>query len=83
MGVNQRARKAPWQLFSVFTLAILMIGCATQSGPPLSSLATLGGLPKGMAQIVVVRQEPHPAWPGATRRDFTPHQDGRIISGRA
>lgn len=57
MGANQRGRGAPWQLFSAFTLATLLIGCATQSGPPLSSMATLGGPPKGMARIVVVRQE--------------------------
>jgi hypothetical protein len=37
--------------------ATAVAGCVTQSGPPLSSLATVGGPPKGMARIVVVRQE--------------------------
>jgi uncharacterized protein DUF2846 len=57
MGANQRGRGAPWQLFSIFALAAVLAGCVTQSGPPLSSLATVGGPPKGMARIVVVRQE--------------------------
>lgn len=55
MGANQRGRRAPWQLFSVFALATPLIGCLTQSGPPLSSLATVGDPPKGIARIVVVR----------------------------
>ena len=57
MGVNERGRSAPWQLLSVFALAAVLAGCVTQSGPPLSSLATLDGPPKGMARIVVVREE--------------------------
>jgi hypothetical protein len=40
-----------------FASAAVVAGCATQSGPPLSSLATVGGPPKGMARVVVVRQE--------------------------
>src|SRR5712691_8344669 len=59
MKANERARHAlsPWQLYPAFGLAAVLLGCATQSGPPLSSLATLGGPPKGMARIVVVRRE--------------------------
>jgi hypothetical protein len=59
MKANQRARRArsSWQFYPAFALAALLIGCATQSGPPLSSLATVGGPPKGMARIVVVRPE--------------------------
>jgi hypothetical protein len=40
-----------------FASAAAVAGCVTQSsGPPLSSLATVGGPPKGTARIVVVRQ---------------------------
>jgi hypothetical protein len=39
------------------TSAAPLLVRATKSGPPLSSLATVGGPPKGMARIVVVRQE--------------------------
>jgi len=59
MKTNQRARRvrSSWQLYPAFALAALLIGCVTQSGPPLSSLATLGGPPKGVARVVVVRRE--------------------------
>jgi hypothetical protein len=59
MGANQGGRRASssWQAHAAFVLAALLAGCVTQSGPPLSSMATLGGPPKGMARIVVVRQE--------------------------
>jgi hypothetical protein len=59
MGANQGGRRAPssWQLYPTFALAAVLAGCVTQSGPPLSSLATVGGPPRGMARIVVVRQE--------------------------
>lgn len=55
-GGVRRARSS-WRLYPAFALAAVLAGCATQSGPPLSSLATVGGPPKGMARIVVVRQE--------------------------
>jgi hypothetical protein len=77
MGANQRGRVAPWQLFCVFALATVLAGCITQSGPPLSSLATVGGPPKGMARIVVVRQEPHSF--GARNRDFPVKLDGEPL----
>jgi hypothetical protein len=59
MRANERARRArsSWQLYPAFGLAAVLLGCATQSGPPLSSLATLDGPPKGMARVVVVRRE--------------------------
>jgi hypothetical protein len=59
MKANERVRRArsSWRLYPVFALAAVLLGCVTQSGPPLSSLATVGGPPKGMARIVVVRQE--------------------------
>ena len=64
MKANQGARRArsSWQLYPAFALAALLIGCATQSGPPLSSLATVGGPPKGMARIVVVREKGFFGW---------------------
>jgi Protein of unknown function (DUF2846) len=52
-----RRARSSWQLYLAFALAAVLAGCVTQSGPPLSSLATVGGPPKGMARIVVVRQE--------------------------
>ena len=52
-----RAARSSGRLCPAFVLAAVLAGCATQSGPPLSSLATVGGPPKGMARIVVVRQE--------------------------
>jgi hypothetical protein len=59
MKANERARRArsSWPLYPAFGLAAVLLGCATQSGPPLSSLATLGAPPKGIARIVVVRPE--------------------------
>jgi hypothetical protein len=59
MKANERARRArsTWQLYPAFGLAAVLLGCVTQSGPPPSSLATLGASPKGMARIVVVRPE--------------------------
>jgi hypothetical protein len=52
-----RRARSSWQLCPAVALAALLVGCATQSGPPLSSLATLGGPPRGMARIVVARRE--------------------------
>jgi hypothetical protein len=52
-----RGARSLWQLCLAFAVAAVLTGCATQSGPPLSSLATVGGPPKGMARIVVVRPE--------------------------
>src|SRR5260221_34858 len=52
-----RRARSPWQLYLAFALAAVLLGCVTQSGPPLSSLATLGGPPRGMARIVAVRRE--------------------------
>jgi hypothetical protein len=59
MKADKRARRprSSWQSYPAFALAAGLAGCVTQSGPPLSSLATVGGPPKGMARIVVVRQE--------------------------
>jgi hypothetical protein len=59
MKANEGARRArsSWQLCTAFSLAAALAGCMTASGPPLSSMATLSGPPKGMARIVVVRQE--------------------------
>jgi Protein of unknown function (DUF2846) len=57
MKTNEGAR-APWRPCAAFALAAVLAGCmTTQSGPPLSSLATVGGPPRGMARIVVVRGE--------------------------
>lgn len=52
-----RAGRSLWQLYPAFALASVLFGCATQSGPPLSSLATLGAPPKATARVVVVRPE--------------------------
>lgn len=59
MQTNGGARRtrSSWQLYPALALATVLIGCAGQSGPPLASLATLGGPPKGMARIVVLRPE--------------------------
>lgn len=59
MNGDERARgaRASWQLYPAFALAAVLFGCATQSGPPLSSLGTLGAPPKAMARVVVVRPE--------------------------
>lgn len=58
MSVNEGGREArpSWRLCAAIVVAAALTGCVTQSGPPLSSLATVGGPPKGMARIVVVRQ---------------------------
>jgi hypothetical protein len=50
------ARSSLW-LCQVLAVAAMLTGCATQSGPPLSSLATMAGPPKGVARVVVVRTE--------------------------
>jgi hypothetical protein len=53
-----RRVRAPWRLCPAFALAAALAGCLTaQSNAPLSSLATVGGPPKGMVRIVVVRGE--------------------------
>jgi Protein of unknown function (DUF2846) len=52
-----RGARSSWRLYPAFTLTVVLAGCAAQSGPPLSALATVGGPPKGMARIVVVRPE--------------------------
>ncbi len=52
-----RAARPAWQLAAAVAVAAALGGCLTQSGPPLSALATVGGPPKGMARIVVVRGE--------------------------
>jgi hypothetical protein len=58
MKADVEARGArSWRLFAVLALAATLTGCATQSGPPLASLATVSGPPKGMARVVVVRGE--------------------------
>jgi hypothetical protein len=59
MKANEEVRGAASsrRLSLAFALAAVLIGCATQGGPPLSSLTTLGAPPTGMARIVVVRQE--------------------------
>ncbi|MBO0755006.1 MAG: DUF2846 domain-containing protein [Bradyrhizobiaceae bacterium] len=49
--------RSSWQLYPAFALAAVLFGCATQSGPPLSSLTTLGAPPKALARVVVVRPE--------------------------
>src|SRR5215468_4053547 len=79
MKANQRARRArsSWPLYPAFALAALLIGCVTQSGPPLSSLATVGGPPKGMARVVVVRQEPRSF--GPRNRDYPIKLDGEPL----
>jgi hypothetical protein len=58
MNTNKGGRRARslWRLYPAFALAAALAGCAT-AGPPLSELARLGGPSKGMARIVVVRQE--------------------------
>ncbi|HLH91706.1 MAG TPA: DUF2846 domain-containing protein [Xanthobacteraceae bacterium] len=53
-----RGARASWRWFAAFVVAAALGGCATDSGTPISSLATVGGLHAGMARIVVVRQEP-------------------------
>jgi hypothetical protein len=59
MKADERVRRArsSWQLYLASALAAVLAGCVTQSGPPLSSLATVDGPPRGMARIVVVRGE--------------------------
>ncbi len=52
-----RAARSAWRVCPAFALAAVLASCAAQSGPPLASLATVGGPPKGMARIVVVRQD--------------------------
>lgn len=49
-----RPRGAWWRLGAASILAAALAGCAT-GGTPLASLATVGGPPRGMARIVVVR----------------------------
>jgi Protein of unknown function (DUF2846) len=58
MNMNEGARRArlSWRLYAAISVAAALGGCLTESGPPLSSLATVSGPPKGMARIVVVRQ---------------------------
>jgi hypothetical protein len=59
MKANEGARgaRSSWQLCTAFSLAAVLTGCMTESGPPLASMARLSGPPKGMARIVVVRPE--------------------------
>jgi hypothetical protein len=56
MYTNEKVRSS-WRLCPAFVLATALAGCAIQGGPPLASLATVAGPPKGMARVVVVRQE--------------------------
>jgi hypothetical protein len=80
MKTNKRVRgaRSSWRLYAAFALAAALGGCVTtQSGSPLSSLATVGGLPKGMARIVVVRQEPRSL--GARNGNFPVKLDGQPL----
>lgn len=52
-----RAARAAWRLAAAIGVAAALGGCFARSGPPLSELATASGPPKGMARIVVVREE--------------------------
>jgi len=54
-----RGVRSSWLLYPAFAVAAVLGGCATQSATPLSSLATIGVAPKGMARVVVLREEPH------------------------
>jgi hypothetical protein len=79
MKTNESARgaRSSWRLCPAFALAAVLAGCVTQSGPPLASLATVGGPPKDMARIVVVRQEPHSF--GPRNRNFPVKLDGEPL----
>jgi len=78
MKANDGVRRARSSWCAAFALAAALGGCATtQSGTPLSSLATVGGQPKGMARIVVVRQEPR-SW-GASNDNFPVKLDGQPL----
>jgi hypothetical protein len=58
MKTNDGARRArpSWRCYPALVLAAVLAGCAT-GGTPLSSLTTVGGPPRGMARIVVVRPQ--------------------------
>jgi Protein of unknown function (DUF2846) len=79
MNTNEggRGARSSWRLYAAFAVAAVLAGCATQSGPPLSSLATVGGPPKGMARVVVLRQEPHSF--GPRNRNYPVNLDGEPL----
>jgi len=73
-----RAARSSWRLCAAFTLAAALGGCVTtEGGAPLSSLAMGGGMPKGMARIVVVRVDPR-AW-GGRNSNFPIRLDGQSL----
>jgi hypothetical protein len=73
-----RGARSSWRLYAAFALAAALGGCVTtQGGSPLPSLATAGGVPKGMARIVVVRVEPRAF--GAQNSNFPVKLDGQSL----
>lgn len=79
MNMDEGGRRAclSWRLYAAIAAATALSGCLTQSGPPLSALATAGGPPKGMARVVVMRQEPHSF--GPRNRNFPVKLDGEPL----
>jgi hypothetical protein len=71
-----RRTRSSWRVYLAIALAVPLAGCATQS-PPLSELATVGGPPKGMARIVVLRGEQTSLT--ARYRDFPIKLDGEPL----
>src|SRR6188474_444451 len=60
MRVCLRSRTLRWACRSafVFVTAIAVMGCASSSGPPMSSLASgAGAPPAGQSRIIVIRPE--------------------------
>jgi Protein of unknown function (DUF2846) len=79
MKTNEQVRgaRSSWRWSVAFALAAVLGGCATDSGSPLSSLATVGGLHAGMARVVVVREEPRSM--GMRNGNFPVKLDGEPI----
>src|SRR5690349_14986309 len=73
-----RGARSSWRLCAAFVLAAALGGCVTtQVGSPLPSLATVGGVPKGMARVVIVRVEPRAF--GAQNNNFPVKLDGQSL----
>ena len=73
-----RGARSSWRLYAAFALAAALGGCVTtQSGSPLTSLATVSGVPKGMARIIVVRIEPRAF--GPQNSNFPVKLDGQSL----
>ncbi len=82
MKTNEGARgaRSSWRLCAAIAVAAVVASCVTQSGPPLSSLTTVDGPPKGMARIVVLRGDQTSLM--LRYRDFPVKLDGELAVGR-